>query len=247
MELASRGYLKQQLAEYIHRENPVEAQKLLLSAIADNPRVLRPQSGVSYKKIPTSTRSRARFIDPNALVLWTKALLADLSWDPEQTDRFEGAMQELGSLLGFGSQRPDKMYKDGGPDNLWAMTSTNFIVMECKSGVEDPAKPVSKDYCNQLLGAESWFKTRYEDRSSTATLILVHPSSKFGHEASPAGNMRVIDVPSLAKLKTAIDTYARSVVFGDNTFAPPGRFAEALSHLGLNEGNLVSRYTVAPA
>jgi hypothetical protein len=249
-----RGYLKQQLAELTHHDSPVEAQKILLAGIADNPRILRPLQGVTYKRIPTATRSqgesseefvRGRFIDPNALVLWSKAMLSDLSWDPDKTDNFEAAMQELGYLLGFGSQRPDKTYKDGGPDNLWALSGVRFIVFECKSGVEDPTKPVSKDFCNQLLGSESWFKTRYEG-NVTVDLVLVHPSNKFGPSSSPAANMRVIDVKSLQKLKVAIDGFVKAVVYGDATFAPAPKFAEALAYFGLDATSIVARYTVAP-
>ncbi|MDN5507130.1 MAG: hypothetical protein L0H10_25420 [Comamonas sp.] len=249
-----RGYLKQQLAELTNPDNPIEAQKLLLAGILDNPRILKPLQGVTYKRIPTSARSqgenaedfvRTRFIDPNGLVLWTKALLADLSWDPDRTEAFEAAIQELGRLIGFGSQRPDKMYKDGGPDNLWAMTATKFAVIECKSGVADKDKAISKDFCNQLLGSESWFKTRYE-ANVTTDLVIVHPSSKFGDAASPSANMRVMDVRSLEKLKTAIDGFAKAMIFGDTTFAPPARIAEALVHFGLDSASIVSRYTVKP-
>lgn len=249
-----RGYLKQQIAELTHHDSPVEAQKLLLAGITDNPRILRPLQGITYKRIPTVTRSqgesseefvRGRFIDPNALVLWVKALLADLTWDPDKTDKFEAAMQDLGHFLGFGSQRPDKSYKDGGPDNLWALGGIRFAVIECKSGVLDLTKPISKDFCNQLLGAESWFKTRY-DGNVVADLILVHPSSKFGPAASPAANMRVMDVASLQSLRVAVDGFAKAVLYGDATFAPAPRFAEALVHFGLDAAHFVPRYTVAP-
>lgn len=249
-----RGYLKQQLAELTNPDSPIEAQKLLLAGILDNPRILKPLQGVTYKRIPTSTRSqgenaedfvRTRFIDPNGLVLWTKALLADLSWDPDRTEAFEAAMQELGRFIGFGSQRPDKTYKDGGPDNLWAMAAPKYAIIECKSGVADKDKAISKDFCNQLLGSESWFKTRYE-ANVTTDLVIVHPSSKFGDAASPSANMRVMDVHSLDKLKTAIDGFAKAIIFGDTTFATPARIAEALVHFRLDSASIVSRYTVKP-
>lgn len=254
-ERAARGYLRQQLAEYVNHESPVEAQKVLLTGISENPHILRPLSGVTYKKIPTSVRTqaeaseefvRSRFLEPNSFVIWAKALIADLTWDPENTEGFEAAMEALGFLLGFGSQRPDKTYKDGGPDNLWALTASTFFVIECKSGVEDPEKPVSKDYCNQLLGSESWFRARY-GANTRVVLLIVHPSKKFGPEASPSASMRVLDIASLEKLKGAIDTFVKSVVFGDATFAPPAKFAEALAYLGLNEGNFATRYAVKPA
>ena len=249
-----RGYLKQQLAELMHEDSPVEAQKVLLAGILDNSRILKPLQGVTYKKIPTETRTQAEAsedfvrslcIDPTALVLWAKALLADLSWNPDATDKFEAAMQDLGRFLGFGSQRPDKTYKDGGPDVLWAISATRFFVIECKSGVADKGKAISKDFCNQLLGSESWFKTRY-DGNCGADLVIVHPSSKFGPASSPSTNMRVMDAASLERLKIAIDGFVRAVIFGDSTFAPPSKFAEALTYFGLNGANFIGKYTVLP-
>jgi hypothetical protein len=66
-----------------------------------------------------ATMMSKRFIDSNQLVLFTNALADDLVWDKERTNRFEAAIRDLGLLIGFGSQRPDEDYKDGGPDNLW--------------------------------------------------------------------------------------------------------------------------------
>ncbi len=253
-EPITRGYLKLQLAEYVNRNDPVNAQKILLSGISDNPRILRPIAGISYKKVPTPLRTQAeavedfvrgRFIDPNELLLHVKALLADLQWDPERTDRFEAAMQDLGTFLGFGSQRPDNLYRDGGPDNLWAVGALRHYIIECKSGVENLNKLVSKDYCNQLLGSESWFKQRY-DASCLPIPILVHPSAKFGPEASPSAEMRVIDIDRLAALKTAVEQFTRAVIAGEARFAPVEKFAQSLQHFGLSEMSFLQRFTTPP-
>lgn len=77
-------------------------------------------------------------------------------------------------------------------------------------------------------------------------LILIHPSSKFGQAASPSGNMRVMDVASLQGLKVAVDGFVKAVLFGDTTFAPAPKFAEALMHFGLDASHIVARYTAAP-
>jgi hypothetical protein len=77
-------------------------------------------------------------------------------------------------------------------------------------------------------------------------LIQIHPSSKFGPAASPAGNMRVMDAASLQRLKVAVDGFVKAVVYGDTTFAPAPKFAEALVHFGLDAAHVVGRYTVAP-
>ena len=247
-----RGYLRQQLAEYVNFENPVEAQKILLTGFSDNRRILRPLQGISYKKVPSPTVSQAqaseqfvlsRFLEPNSFILYINSLLSDLSWDGDHTDQFEAAMQDLGALLGFGSQRPDKRYKDGGPDNLWAVGGLNYYVIECKSGVMDQKKPISKDYCNQLLGAVSWFKRTYSD-ACVATPILVHPYGKFQHEASPSSDMRVVDAACLKNLKEAIQKYSKAVIAGGNGFLSVDKFGEALQHFQLTEKRIVQTFTV---
>lgn len=247
-----RGYLKQQLAEYVNRENQVEAQKILLAGFSENQSILRPLQGISYTKVPTPTVSqsqaseefiRGRFLEPNDFILSINALLSDLAWDPERTDLFEAAMQELGRLLGFGSQRPDKMYKNGGPDNLWAVGGLKYFVIECKSGVVDHKKPISKDYCNQLLGAVSWFKRTYSE-TCVAVPIQVHPYAKYQTEASPSTDMRVMDAQCLQKLKDTVHKYAKAVVAGGEGFLSVDKFGEALQHLKLSEANFIQAFTV---
>lgn len=247
-----RGHLKQQLAEYVNPENEIEAQRILLSGFSENPHILRPLQGIAYTKVPSPTVSqaqaseefiRSRFLEPNSFILYINALLGDLSWDPERTDLFEAAMQELGCLLGFGSQRPDKMYKNGGPDNLWAVGGLKYYVIECKSGVVDLTKPICKDYCNQLLGAVSWFKRTYSD-TCIAIPILVHPCAKFQIEASPSADMRLIDARCLQKLKDAVRKYSKAVIVGGEGFLSVDKFGEALQHLKLSEDCFVQTFTV---
>lgn len=247
-----RGYLKQQLAEYVNRESGVEAQRILLSGFTENQRILRPLQGISYTKVltPTATQGQAsrefiisRFLGPNDFILDINALLGDLSWDPDRTDIFEAAMQNLGVLLGFGSQRPDKMYKNGGPDNLWAVGGLKYFVIECKSGVVDHNKPICKDYCNQLLGAVSWFKRTYSD-SCIPVPIQVHPFAKYQAEASPSADMRVMDAKCLQKLKDALCKYANAVVAGGDGFPSADKFGEELQNLNLNQANFIQAFTV---
>jgi Helicase C-terminal domain len=224
-----RGYLKQQLAEIKQISDPAEAQKILLSAVSDNRRVLKPLAGITHLKLnaPASQASAAaammskRFIDTNQLVLFTNALADDLVWDKERTNRFEAAIRDLGLLVGFGSQRPDEDYKDGGPDNLWAVGNLLFLVIECKSGVDDDGRLISKDHCNQLLGANSWFKKNY-DNTCRSVPILIHPNHKFQNEASPSPDMRIIDNEKLTKLRQSVRSLGAAVAKLGNFKDGPG-------------------------
>src|SRR6266702_5241841 len=43
-----RGWLKQQLAAYLHAVDPVRAQRQQVTALDDNPALLRPRQGIAY-------------------------------------------------------------------------------------------------------------------------------------------------------------------------------------------------------
>jgi len=246
-----RGYLKQQLAEHTHHIDPVHAQEILLSAVDENSRVTKPIAGISYSRISAPLGGQAiaafkaiqeRFIDLNQFVFFVNALAADLYWDKNRTDVFEAAVRDLGYVLGFGSQRPEKDYRDGGPDNLWAMGDLKFLVIECKSGVDLDGRDISKDHCNQLLGAFSWFKRSY-DQSCSATPILVHPSNRFGSDSSPSAEMRIIDSECLEKLRNAIRSYAKTIAALQSLDSKS--VAKQLEHYGLLANNFINKYTVS--
>ena len=51
-----------------------------------------------------------------------------------KADKFEGGLDELSRALGFIGERPDKEWEEG-PDNLWALDDTQYILWECKNEV----------------------------------------------------------------------------------------------------------------
>lgn len=59
-EVPIRSYLKQFLAEYVNHYDREEAQKILMSAANDNPRVTKPIQGIAYHKIESEMMDQAR-------------------------------------------------------------------------------------------------------------------------------------------------------------------------------------------
>jgi hypothetical protein len=55
-EKRAQGYLKQQLAEYVHHNDQVKAQELQLAAVQSNPALVRPVSGIAYRRIARPPR-----------------------------------------------------------------------------------------------------------------------------------------------------------------------------------------------
>ena len=246
-----RGYLKQQLAEAMTVMDPAGAQAILLSAVSDNRRVIKPIAGITHSRITApAVQAEAslsfissRFINPNQLVLHANALADDLIWDEHRTERFEASIRDLGKLIGFGSQRPDNEYRDGGPDNLWAVGGLHFFVIECKSGVKNDGRLITKDHCNQLLGSVSWFVRNY-DASCTYTPIIIEPVSRFQQEASPSMDMRIIDDDKLKDLRASIRSFGSSVAALGN-FNDATRVAALLDSHKFTAAKFTTHYTKA--
>lgn len=244
----TRGYLKQQLAEYVHHVNPIESQEILLQAVKLNKQVVKPINGVTYSKIRSLAGDQAsnaskfmvsNFTNVNDLVINTNALLEDLSWDPNptKTKQFEEAIKILGLLLGFGSQRPDN--ETGiGPDNLWMVKESEYYVIECKSGAI--TDQISKTYCNQLLSSLSWFETEY--KNSHATPIMIHPVNIFDKHAFPKENTRIMNEACLEKLKKQIKAYVNAVV-GTNEIDKPKTILKQLEYFEFTEAKFINAFT----
>ena len=74
-----------------------------------------------------------KFSDYGELFLSVNATLDNLSFGIEAT-KFEAALKDVGALLGYVSQRPDKEIRKG-PDNLWCGSNDHYLLFECKSEV----------------------------------------------------------------------------------------------------------------
>ncbi|HZS38877.1 MAG TPA: DEAD/DEAH box helicase family protein [Polyangia bacterium] len=243
-----RGWLKQQLAQYTHFFDPVAAQVLLLSALADNRLLLKAIEGVTYSRLSASAKSQAEnlldyvgrlYPTPNDYLIAINAVLDDLRFADNSFRRFESALNDLALHIGFGGQRPETEYNDGGPDVLWALGELRYLVIECKN--EAVAEIISKDYSNQLSGAMNWFSSRY-DVSCRATPIIVHPSATFSKQASPNVDTRVITGERLVALKHSVLKLAQGIGV-QSGFKGAKEIAALLHQLNLTATTIAAAYT----
>lgn len=75
------------------------------------------------------------------------------------SNQFEKALEDLGLLLGFSAERPEKIYGKG-PDVLWLLNDKVAWVIEAKSR-KYRENPLTKGQHGQLLEAEQWFRSQY--------------------------------------------------------------------------------------
>ncbi|MCY4368757.1 MAG: DEAD/DEAH box helicase [bacterium] len=212
-DTTTKGWLQELLAAYMQSIDPPQAQHVLAGAIQHNRRVLRPNTGVDYRRISSGVdQSEAaynalvgQFEDANSLILGFRDLAERLAIGT-RAPVFEDAIEKLGTLLGFQSQRPERDTGKG-PDNLWCLGRLRFLVVECKS---EAKSDVWKRDAGQLAQSMNWFIDKY-DNTCKAMPVLIHHSGHHASDATPPSGGRVIDKRRLGDLRKSFDQYGRTL------------------------------------
>lgn len=186
---AERGWYLQEIARYRYPASVAQADEDQRHAHSMNRNLLRPKDGMVFSKVSTLTperrteRIRAWLADQDnfeSVAAQVEAILTNLSFGIS-ADRFEQALKELASVLGFESDRPDKEWKEG-PDNLWGLRDNQYLLFECKSEVELTRAEVNKRESDQMNRSSAWFNRRYP--GATVTRILIIPTRRVSTGAA---------------------------------------------------------------
>ncbi|MCK4252157.1 DEAD/DEAH box helicase, partial [candidate division WOR-3 bacterium] len=242
------GFLKQQLAEYYHFLNPVNAQEILKSALKYNPRVLRPMEGIKYTKLAIRSMNQANQCsdsiskfssNPNELIVNINAIIENLKFKPDTSRSFEKSLHDIAELIGFRGQRPD-LEIGKGPDNFWAVGRNMSFIISCKNGAT--SDKICKRYCDQLSGHMNWFRERYSGEDKGIP-IIIHPSHKIDEIASPCDQMRVIDTNTLKPLRESLLAFFKSIVT-EGAFGKVDHIQKLLLKLYLTPNDFINKFTV---
>lgn len=236
-------------AEIAHHIDPANAQKILLAAHKLNHSVLKPIEGIAYQKLtPVAGQQaaavqqihRTRFLEATDRVLHFKGLIEDLKFEPNTSNEFEAAIYDIGRLIGLGSQRPEKSF-DKGPDNLWAFSSGEFLVIECKNGATSE-HGISKHDLGQLGQGIDWFEEKYTSTVGK-TAIIIHPLKNTGPGAAVIADARVMTEKQLSKLRSALFDFSKALGDG-NVLNDVTRIGELLTTHSFTPKTFVAHYTV---
>ena len=243
----TKGYLCQIQAEYINKIDSALSQEILKVGKNLSAAILSPLAGIQYQRtintIPQaqaiSTNLLAGKLGLNELLVYIDGVLSNLCIGSEY-EKFEEALNQIGVVLGFVCSRPDKETGGYGPDNLWAIDSNKYLVIECKT--EATTQTIKKDYCNQLSGSVNWFKENYV-YPNECTPIIVHPSKFVDVVASPDENMRVMTEEELTCFRKNIRDFY-SALCHNGSISDISKINELLSIYKLRKDDIVNRYTV---
>lgn len=175
-----KGWYLQEMARYHYRANRTESQTLQLAAHKCNRLLLKPPSGVTVATLTVLSQGRLEriakwvggFDSYSDLDVTVSDILGRLVFGMK-ADKFEQALDELSRALGFAGERPDKAWKEG-PDNLWALDATQYVLWECKSEVDITRADINKREAEQMNRSSAWFDKHYPGMS--AKRIIIHPA-----------------------------------------------------------------------
>ena len=198
------GWYLQMQADYLHHDDPLSALEKQLKAHELNPSLLKPPSGISYRRMQIKKTGQAYAVldwmkqstEPNALVSRANTVFEGLSFGVSH-NTFEQAFSDLGNILGFQSQRPE-MENGRGPDVLWCMDNSLYLIVEAKNQVDSDREFIYKKEAEQLGHHVTWFQQEYA--GETYIPALIHPSATLYDDAYLMEGTKVIQKDDLEEM-----------------------------------------------
>lgn len=211
-----RGWYKQKLAQYKYYESKVDSVKIQKSAYEDNMSMLKPIEGITYKKLGdiSATQFESIYQWINKFPSYTELKLqVDDTLDRftfgRPSHNFEKAVQEIGEMLGFQSQRPDKRYRVG-PDNLWCGLKGMFFMIECKDEVSTLRMSINKTEVGQMNNHCGWFEKNYGVDAHVKRIMIIL-TNKVAKDANFTHDVEIMDSECLTSLKKSIDGFVHEL------------------------------------
>lgn len=238
-----KGWYLQLKATYLYKTSKTDSMDIQLNAFGVNSNLSKPEVGIKYSKLDSKGKSRSlrilEWISENeshtSMIITLSGILEKIIFNGD-SNRFEEGIKELGVVLGFLSDRPEK--KDSkGPDNLWNVFTNNYWIIECKNEVKTKREKIYKSESGQLHNSISWFDIQYEGQ--TGLPVFIHPSKLLADDAFIAEASWVILPSSLDKLKENVESFYRSIDCSDLS---EKIISEKLNEYKLNEQNFQSEY-----
>jgi tetratricopeptide (TPR) repeat protein len=173
-----KGWYLQDMSRYLYAKNRVEGIALQVQAHRTNKSLFLPPDGYQITKIEMKPQERIsniknriyEFRNFEDLLVYMDDVFSRLVFGVK-ADKFENAIDELGYILGFNTERPDKNWK-AGPDNLWAIREGQYLFIECKSEVSLNRAEITKAETGQFNNNIAWFKRFYPGAQVKYTIII---------------------------------------------------------------------------
>lgn len=248
---ADRGWYLQEMARYTYLSSRARADELQRAAHKTNRNLLRPREGMIVTKIPTLTPEKrlerikdwlvSHEIFENVAIA-VDDIFTDLSFGV-RSDKFEAAMQDLATALGFASDRPDNEWKEG-PDNLWGLRDNEYLLFEDKNEVGMLRAEINKDETDQMNRSSAWFGRHYP--GSGVTRIIIVPTKKVASAAAFTDEVFIMTKRGLDLLTKNVKGFFNEFRSADLRDLSLKRINEHLIAHKLTANDLTTKYAEKP-
>ncbi|WBA42947.1 DEAD/DEAH box helicase [Hymenobacter canadensis] len=243
------GWYMQEMARYAYAEQRGDSNIYQTSAYKSNQALLKPKDSTYFKKLEFNQTQIENakdwlmtFASYDDCRIAVDAILNALEFGKD-TDKFETGLKDLGTLLGFSSDQPDKQWKIG-PDNLWNVAQGEYIFFECKNGVKSSRTEISKREAGQTGQHKLWFKKMYHD--ALLLPIIITPATELANNAILELDVRLMDQTLLRKLKKNVRDYLKEFKLHTLKSLTSDIVREALSSHSLTKDVFKNNYTANP-
>jgi replicative superfamily II helicase len=241
-----KGWYLQEMARYALAYSTSTAENLQREAHSKNRYLMLPASGIQIEKLRVLSQGRtsaiktwlATFDTFEELKLAVDEVLGRLEFGVK-ADRFEDAFHQLGKMLGFGSQRPEREWKEG-PDNLWVIRDGEYLLVECKSEVKLTRAEINKTESGQMNNACAWFKRNYP--GAKATNVMVIPTKKVSSAGGFNESVLALRKSGLASLVSRARKFYQEFAGLDLRNVTEQRIQELLTVNALDADHILSRF-----
>lgn len=242
-----KGWYLQEMARYQYRANRPESRRLQIAAHKDNRLLLKPSDGVTVAKLTVVSQGRIerieawvrKFENYEQLDIALSDILGRLVFGTK-ADKFEQALDEVSRAIGFAGERPDKEWKEG-PDNLWALEDSQYILWECKSEVEIKRSEINKREAEQMNRSSAWFEKHYTGMK--VKRIIVHPASSVASAASFTHGVEVMRESELRQLIKHLRAFFKSFEAFNFTDLSNIKIQQLVDAHGLSVSSLLTQST----
>jgi replicative superfamily II helicase len=244
---SDKAWYLQERARYHYVSDRLESQKLQVAAHKTNRLLLKPPTGVTVAKLTVVSHSRTEriakwvsgFSNYADLNIAVSDMLGRLVFGTK-ADKFEHALDELSRALGFAGERPDTEWKEG-PDNLWALDDTQYLLFECKNEVDITRAEINKREAEQMNRSSAWFAKHYPGMK--VKRIIVHPAGKIQSAAAFTHDVEGMRESELKKLVKACQEFFKSFESQNFKDLSTSQIQKMIDAHHLTVDDLINRYS----
>lgn len=176
-------------------------KKLLLPPVNQQSKLI--EGPIRQQRLKNISITLAQFDTFEKLRNYTDDVINNLQFGVKKDD-FETAVDDLGKLLGFVTDRPDE-YQKKGPDHVWAIDKGKYFAIEDKSEVSTTRNEIYKSETGQMNNSQAWMNENY--KNTEIHYFMVIPVKYLQSGAGFANPVLIIRKQGLKKIRKSLTQF----------------------------------------